>query len=134
MIHLNLPNFAIKRLTIVWSHHLSTIKVWRRNIVSDYRSHCSPFETLFFFQVPRGPGSPPVPVMHSPPRSISAKEQVDWKIPPSISNWKVCLRVFIFVVVLGEDSPTFSHRTLKVIPFHWINALRQMEEDSKKFK
>ena len=40
-------------------------------------------------QVPRGPGSPPVPVMHSPPRSISAKEQVDWKIPPSISNWKV---------------------------------------------
>jgi SNW domain-containing protein 1 len=26
--------------------------------------------------------------MHSPPRSISQKEQVDWKIPPSISNWK----------------------------------------------
>jgi len=26
--------------------------------------------------------------MHSPPRSISTKEQSDWKIPPSISNWK----------------------------------------------
>ena len=39
-------------------------------------------------KVPRGPGSPPVPVMHSPPRSITTQEQGDWKIPPSISNWK----------------------------------------------
>lgn len=40
-------------------------------------------------QVPQGPCSPPVPVMHSPPRSITAKDQTSWKIPPSISNWKV---------------------------------------------
>mmetsp|Transcript_7488 Transcript_7488/g.33830 ORF Transcript_7488/g.33830 Transcript_7488/m.33830 type:complete len:477 (-) Transcript_7488:1451-2881(-) len=39
-------------------------------------------------KVPRGPGAPPVPVMHSPPRSASSEEQADWKIPPSISNWK----------------------------------------------
>eukprot|EP00982_Pelagococcus_subviridis_P009079 30897-Pelagococcus_subviridis.AAC.41 len=39
-------------------------------------------------KVPRGPGSPPAPIMHSPPRSTNAKEQVDWKVPPSISNWK----------------------------------------------
>lgn len=39
-------------------------------------------------QVPRGPGSPPVPVMHSPPRALTAKDQADWKIPPCISNWK----------------------------------------------
>lgn len=39
-------------------------------------------------KVPRGPGSPAVPVMHSPPRSASSEEQADWKIPPSISNWK----------------------------------------------
>ena len=39
-------------------------------------------------QVPRSTGSPPVPVMHSPPRAVSAKEQQDWKIPPCISNWK----------------------------------------------
>jgi SNW domain-containing protein 1 len=39
-------------------------------------------------QVPRGPGSPPVPVMHSPPRAVSVKDQQDWKIPPCISNWK----------------------------------------------
>ena len=39
-------------------------------------------------QVPRGPGSPPVPVMHSPPRPLTVKDQQDWKIPPCISNWK----------------------------------------------
>lgn len=39
-------------------------------------------------KVPRGPGSPPPPIMHSPPRKITAKDQQDWMIPPSISNWK----------------------------------------------
>lgn len=36
----------------------------------------------------RGPPSPPVPVMRSPPRKVTAKDQADWKIPPCISNWK----------------------------------------------
>ena len=39
-------------------------------------------------RIPRGPPSPPAPVMHSPPRKITAKDQQDWKIPPCISNWK----------------------------------------------
>ncbi|KAL6770561.1 hypothetical protein ACKKBF_B31765 [Auxenochlorella protothecoides x Auxenochlorella symbiontica] len=39
-------------------------------------------------KVPRGPGSPPVPVMHSPPRALTVQDQADWKIPPCISNWK----------------------------------------------
>mmetsp|Transcript_9135 Transcript_9135/g.15981 ORF Transcript_9135/g.15981 Transcript_9135/m.15981 type:complete len:641 (-) Transcript_9135:637-2559(-) len=39
-------------------------------------------------KVPRGPGSPPVPVMHSPPRPVTAQDQANWKIPPCISNWK----------------------------------------------
>ena len=39
-------------------------------------------------KVPRGSGSPPVPVMHSPPRAMSKKEHQDWKIPPCVSNWK----------------------------------------------
>lgn len=39
-------------------------------------------------KVPRATGSPPVPVMHSPPRALSVKDQQDWKIPPCISNWK----------------------------------------------
>lgn len=39
-------------------------------------------------KIPRGPPSPPVPVMHSPPKKVSIKDQQAWKIPPSISNWK----------------------------------------------
>ncbi|KAI7861481.1 SKIP/SNW domain-containing protein [Spinellus fusiger] len=39
-------------------------------------------------KVPRGPPSPPAPVMHSPPKKLTAKEQAEWVIPPCISNWK----------------------------------------------
>ncbi|KAK0395172.1 hypothetical protein QR680_001155 [Steinernema hermaphroditum] len=39
-------------------------------------------------KIPRGPPSPPAPVLHSPTRKVTAKEQADWKIPPCISNWK----------------------------------------------
>lgn len=39
-------------------------------------------------KIPRAPPSPPAPVMHSPPRKVTAKEQSDWKIPPCVSNWK----------------------------------------------
>lgn len=38
--------------------------------------------------VPRGPPSPPVPVLHSPPRKLTVQDQQAWKIPPCISNWK----------------------------------------------
>ncbi|KAF0683454.1 Aste57867_24488 [Aphanomyces stellatus] len=36
----------------------------------------------------RGPPSPPVPVMHSPPRKLTVHDQQSWKIPPCVSNWK----------------------------------------------
>ncbi|KAL7685689.1 putative SKI-interacting protein, SKIP [Plasmopara halstedii] len=36
----------------------------------------------------RGPPSPPVPVLHSPPRKLTVADQQSWKIPPCISNWK----------------------------------------------
>lgn len=36
----------------------------------------------------RGPPSPPVPVLHSPPRKLTIQDQQSWKIPPCISNWK----------------------------------------------
>ncbi|XP_072171805.1 SNW domain-containing protein 1-like [Diadema setosum] len=39
-------------------------------------------------KIPRGPPSPPAPVMHSPTRKVTVKEQQEWKIPPCISNWK----------------------------------------------
>jgi SNW domain-containing protein 1 len=39
-------------------------------------------------KVPRGPPSPPAPILRSPPRKVSAQEQKDWMIPPCVSNWK----------------------------------------------
>lgn len=39
-------------------------------------------------KVPAGPPSPPPPVLRSPPRKLTAKDQEDWYIPPSVSNWK----------------------------------------------
>lgn len=39
-------------------------------------------------KIPQAPPSPPPPVMHSPTRKLTVKEQQDWRIPPCISNWK----------------------------------------------
>jgi SNW domain-containing protein 1 len=39
-------------------------------------------------KAPRGPPSPPVPVLHSPPRKLTVADQQAWKIPPCVSNWK----------------------------------------------
>lgn len=36
----------------------------------------------------RAGNSPPVPVLHSPPRKLTVEDQQAWKIPPCISNWK----------------------------------------------
>ena len=49
-----------------------------------------PFEPPKFKhkKVVRGPGSPPVPIVHSPPRKLTQKDFEEWKIPPCISNWK----------------------------------------------
>lgn len=39
-------------------------------------------------KIPRGAPSPPAPVLHSPSRKVTVKEQKEWKVPPCISNWK----------------------------------------------
>ncbi|KAK7750588.1 mRNA splicing protein [Diatrype stigma] len=39
-------------------------------------------------KIPRGPPSPPPPIMRSPPRKLTAEDQEMWKIPPPVSNWK----------------------------------------------
>lgn len=39
-------------------------------------------------KIPRGPPSPPPPILRSPPRKLTAQDQEDWRIPPPISNWK----------------------------------------------
>jgi SNW domain-containing protein 1 len=53
-------------------------------------------------KIPRGPPSPPAPVMHSPPRKVTVKEQQEWKIPPCISNWKNArVRLCLLSSVIG---------------------------------
>jgi SNW domain-containing protein 1 len=39
-------------------------------------------------KIPRSTGSPPPPVLRSPPRKVTVEEQKNWVIPPCISNWK----------------------------------------------
>ncbi|PRQ41268.1 putative SKI-interacting protein, SKIP [Rosa chinensis] len=39
-------------------------------------------------RVPWAPEEPPVPVLHSPPRPVSAADKKDWSIPPCISQFK----------------------------------------------
>ncbi|KAF2114458.1 SKIP/SNW domain-containing protein [Lophiotrema nucula] len=39
-------------------------------------------------RIPGRAPSPPPPVLHSPPRKLTAEDQEMWRIPPSISNWK----------------------------------------------
>jgi SNW domain-containing protein 1 len=39
-------------------------------------------------KLPPRPPSPPVTVMHSPPKKLTKEDMDSWKIPPAISNWK----------------------------------------------
>ena len=57
-------------------------------MVESQRDPMSPPRFKINKKIPRGPPSPPAPVMHSPTRKVTVKEQQDWKIPPCISNWK----------------------------------------------
>lgn len=57
-------------------------------MVEAQRDPMSPPRFKINKKIPRGPPSPPAPVMHSPTRKVTVKEQQEWKIPPCISNWK----------------------------------------------
>ena len=39
-------------------------------------------------KAPPAPGSPPAPILRSPPRKLTKEDQQIWKIPPCVSNWK----------------------------------------------
>jgi SNW domain-containing protein 1 len=64
-------------------------------------------------KVPAGPGSPPAPILRSPPRKLTKEDQANWKIPPCISNWKNAKG---YVVPLdkriGADGRTFQEVTV----------------------
>jgi len=62
----------------------------KQRVIKMVEAQVDPMEPPKFktTKVPRGPPSPPVPVLHSPPRKITVEDQQAWKIPPCISNWK----------------------------------------------
>lgn len=39
-------------------------------------------------KLPGGPPDAPVPIMHSPPRKLTAEDQAAWEIPTAVSNWQ----------------------------------------------
>ena len=49
-----------------------------------------PFQPLMakHQKLPAAAPEPPVPILHSPPRKLTAEDAAAWKIPPCISNWK----------------------------------------------
>lgn len=59
-------------------------------VVKIFESQKDPLDPPKFShkRAPKPPPSPPAPVLHSPPRKVSAQEQKNWTIPPCISNWK----------------------------------------------
>jgi len=64
-------------------------------------------------RIPRGAGSPPPTIMHSPPRKLTVKDQQDWKIPPCISNWKNAKGYTIPLEMrLSADGRTLQQHTI----------------------
>lgn len=59
-------------------------------IVKIEEEDVDPFEPPRFktSKLPRGPPPPPVPVMHSQKEKLTKDEMANFKIPPSVSNWK----------------------------------------------
>ena len=73
------------------SSQSATGKAPQQRIIRMVEEQVDPMEPPKFKinqKIPRAPPSPPAPVLHSPPRRVSAQQQAEWKIPPSISNWK----------------------------------------------
>ena len=62
----------------------------RQRVIRMVEAQVDPIEPPKFRhkKVPKGPPSPPVPIMHSPSRKITSEEKKNWEIPPCISNWK----------------------------------------------
>uniref|UniRef100_T1JXD5 SKI-interacting protein SKIP SNW domain-containing protein n=2 Tax=Tetranychus urticae TaxID=32264 RepID=T1JXD5_TETUR len=80
------PVEAAKYIKYVPQQASSQSKIIR--MVSIQKDPCEPPKFRINKKIPQGPPSPPAPVLHSPPRKPSVKDQKEWKIPPCISNWK----------------------------------------------
>jgi len=84
-------------------------------------------------KVPGGPPSPPVPVMHSPPRKVTVEDQKNWKIPPCISNWKNARGYTIPLDKrLAADGRGLQETTINPKFGKFAESLYQAEKESRK--
>ncbi len=62
----------------------------KERVVRIVEAQCDPMEPPKhkYKKAPRAPADDPVPVLHSPPRKLTAADQAAWKIPACVSNWK----------------------------------------------
>ena len=83
-------------------------------------------------KLPRGQGSPPPPLLRSPPRKLTAQDMADWKIPPSISNWKNTRGYTIPIHMrLAADGRSLQHNTINESFADIIDSLYIAERQSK---
>ena len=84
-------------------------------------------------KVAPGPGSPPPAVLHSPPKKLTVQDQLDWKIPPCISNWKNPKGYTIPLEMrLKADGRSLKHSTVNEKHGKFTNALYIAEIASRK--
>ena len=105
------------------SHGTSSIQVSTELLCNDFDKHVPSLRINK--KIPRGPPSPPAPILHSPTRKVTVKEQADWKIPPCISNWKNAkVKWTLHDTGLNRASRLFF--LCRVTPFRWINVSQPM--------
>ena len=86
-----------------------------QRIVKIHQSQVDPLQPAQFKhkRIPKGSDSPPVTIMHSPPRKLTMKDQQDWKIPPCVSNWKNAKGYTIPLEIrLAADGRTLQKHTV----------------------
>lgn len=83
-------------------------------------------------KLPKGPGSPPPPLLRSPPRKLTPKDMADWKVPPCISNWKNSRGYTIPIHMrLAADGRSLQHNSINESFADIIDSLYVAERQSK---
>lgn len=66
-------------------------------------------------------------MMRSPPRKLTVKDQLDWKIQPCISNWKNAKGYTIPLEMrLSADGRTLQHVIIKKYIFNSIQSIQNL--------
>jgi SNW domain-containing protein 1 len=83
-------------------------------------------------KLPKGPGSPPPPLLRSPPRRLTQTDMANWKVPPCISNWKNSRGYTIPIHMrLAADGRSLQHNSINESFADIIDSLYVAERQSK---